>query len=112
MWGAAMDVGGWLHSLGLGEYEDSFRHNKVDADVLSGLTADDLKEIGVVAIGDRRRLLHAIARLTSSGPSADHQPAPPTGLQVPAERRPLTVMFCDLVGSTTLAAKLDAEDWS
>jgi hypothetical protein len=72
-----MDVGGWLRSLGLGEYEDSFRHNKVDADVLPGLTADDLKDIGVVAVGDRRRLLGAIARLTSPRPSADPQPAAP-----------------------------------
>src|SRR5215468_2681227 len=106
-----MDVGEWLRSLGLGQYEDSFRQNKVDADVLPGLTADDLKDIGVVAVGDRRRLLDAIARLTSSGPSADRQPAPPIGLQVSAERRPITVMFCDLVGSTSMAAKLDAEDW-
>ena len=58
-----MDVGGWLRSLGLGQYEANFRDNKIDADVLPQLTADDLKEIGVSAVGDRRRLLAAIAAL-------------------------------------------------
>src|SRR5208337_1779828 len=63
MWSAAMDVGGWLRSLGLGQFEANFRDNKIDADVLPQLTADDLKEIGVSAVGDRRRLLAAIAAL-------------------------------------------------
>ena len=58
-----MDVGEWLRDLGLGEYEEKFRDNKIDADVLPRLTADDLKDVGVSAVGDRRRLLDAIAAL-------------------------------------------------
>jgi class 3 adenylate cyclase len=116
MWSATMDVGGWLRSLDLGQYEEKFRDNKVDVDVLPELTADDLREIGVVAVGDRRRLLAAIAALAGTQPSADSPVFPPrsapwTSSQVPAERRPITVMFCDLVGSTSLASRLDAEDW-
>ena len=111
-----MDVGAWLRSLGLGQYEANFRDNKIDADVLPQLTADDLKDIGVSAVGDRRRLLAAIAALSGATPSANvpaspPKPRPAVGLQISAERRPITVMFCDLVGSTSLAAKLDAEDW-
>ena len=111
-----MDVGGWLRSLGLGQYEANFRDNKIDADVLPQLTADDLKDIGVSAVGDRRRLLAAIAALSGPTPSANApasspKPAPAKGLETSAERRPITVMFCDLVGSTSLAAKLDAEDF-
>ena len=111
-----MDVGGWLRGLGLGKYEESFRANAIDADLLPRLTVDDLKDIGVSVVGDRRRLLDAIAVIAGAGRSAD-VPASPTksapskGLQASAERRPITVMFCDLVGSTSLAAKLDAEDW-
>src|SRR5208337_5591674 len=116
MWSAAMDVGGWLRSLGLGQYEANFRDNKIDADVLPQLTADDLKDIGVSAVGDRRRLLAAIAALSGPTPSANApasspKPALAEGFQISAERRPITVMFCDLVGSTSLAARLDAEDW-
>ena len=111
-----MDVGGWLRSLGLEHHEANFRNNNIGADVLPHLTADDLKELGVASIGDRRRLLVAIAALAARTPSADvsaspSKSAPPKDLQVSAERRPITVMFCDLVGSTSLAAKLDAEDW-
>ena len=124
-----MDVGDWLRSLGLGQYEAAFRDNAVDSAVLPKLTADDLKEIGVVAVGHRRRLLDGIAALGFSGDSSDVSPAPsiapaPTvsrpvaaaspsasGSTASAERRPITVMFCDLVGSTSLAAKLDPEDW-
>jgi class 3 adenylate cyclase/tetratricopeptide (TPR) repeat protein len=116
MWSTAMDVAGWLRSLGLSQYEVNFRDNKIDADVLPELTADDLKDIGVSAVGDRRRLLAAIAALFGETPSASAapsspRPTPARGLGIPAERRPVTVMFCDLVGSTSLAAKLDAEDW-
>ncbi len=68
MWSAAMDVGGWLRSLGLDRYEAKFRKNKIDADVLQQLTADDLKDIGVSAVGDRRRLLAAIAALSGQSP--------------------------------------------
>ena len=71
-----MDVGGWLRSLGLGQYEPKFRDNKIDADVLPQLTADDLKDIGISAVGDRRRLLAAIAALSGSAPSANVPPRP------------------------------------
>jgi class 3 adenylate cyclase/predicted ATPase len=116
MWGAAMDVGGWLRGLGLGQYETIFRDNKIDADLLPRLTNDDLKDIGVSAFGDRRRLLDAIAALAGAKPPSDaaaspSKPALSKGPEVSAERRPITVMFCDLVGSTSLAARLDPEDW-
>ena len=111
-----MDVGGWLRGLGLGQYEEKFRDNKIDADLLPRLTVDDLKDLGVSVVGDRRRLLDAIAIIAGAGRSADvaaspTKSAPSKGPQASAERRPITVMFCDLVGSTSLAAKLDAEDW-
>ena len=111
-----MDVGSWLRSLGLGQYEAAFRESSIDGQVLPHLTLEDLKEIGVATVGDRRKLLAAIGALIGSTPSA---PAPvqhssavlSTIRESSAERRPITVMFCDLVGSTSLAAKLDAEDW-
>ena len=111
-----MDVGGWLRGLGLSQYEEKFRDNKIDADLLPRLTVDDLKDIGVSIVGDRRRLLDAIAAIAGAGrpadlPASPTKSAPSKGLQASAERRPITVMFCDLVGSTSLAAKLDAEDW-
>src|SRR5580693_6376169 len=111
-----MDVGGWLRGLGLGQYEEQFRDNKIDADLLPRLTVDDLKDIGVSVVGDRRRLLDAIAVIACAKPPADvpaspSKSAPLKGPEVSAERRPITVMFCDLVGSTSIAAKLDAEDW-
>jgi class 3 adenylate cyclase len=111
-----MDVGGWLRGLGLGQYEEKFRDNKIDADLLPRLTVDDLKDIGVSVVGDRRRLLDAIAVIGGVGrpadvPASSTKSAPSKGLQASAERRPITVMFCHLVGSTSLAAKLDAEDW-
>jgi class 3 adenylate cyclase/predicted ATPase len=111
-----MDVGGWLRGLGLGQYEANFRDNKIDADLLPRLTGDDLKDIGVFALGDRLRLLEAIAALAGAKPPSDVPASPPKsaspkGPEVSAERRPITVMFCDLVGSTSLAARLDAEDW-
>ena len=75
MWGATMDVGGWLRGLGLGQYETNFRDNKIDADVLPRLTADDLKDIGVDAVGHRRKLLNAIAALSEPA-AAPIRPAP------------------------------------
>ena len=72
-----MDVGGWLRGLGLGQYEEKFRDNKIDADLLPRLTVDDLKDIGVSVVGDRRRLLDAIAVIAGAGRPAD-VPASPT----------------------------------
>ena len=111
-----MDVGEWLRGLGLDEYEEKFRDHKIDGKVLTSLTADDLRDIGVSAVGDRRRLLNAISLLAGARPLTDApashlQSAPTKGRQISAERRPITVMFCDLVGSTGLASSLDAEDW-
>jgi class 3 adenylate cyclase len=96
-----MDVAAWLKGLGLERYAAAFRDNEIDWPVLPSLTADDLKEIGIAAVGHRRRLVEAIAAL--------RLPAAPPSFEG-AERRQLTVMFCDLVGSTALSASLDPED--
>ena len=106
-----MDIADWLRGLGLEQYGDAFRENAIDAEVLRELTADDLRELGITPIGHRRKLLAAIAALRSGGPLPD---SPPLGLEAgvggEAERRQLTVMFCDLVGSTALSSQLDPED--
>jgi class 3 adenylate cyclase len=94
-----MDVAAWLRGLGLERYEAAFRDNQIDWAVLPELTSEDLREIGVVPIGHRRKLLASIAGLGATGTAASE-----------AERRQLTVMFCDLVGSTELSARLDPED--
>ncbi len=111
----SMDVRAWLERLGLGLYEQTFRDHRIDFDVLADLTDADLEELGV-ALGDRRRLLRAIAELSAPEPSHADAPPGPAAPQLLAEpqsveRRPITVMFCDLVGSTELAATLDLEDW-
>ena len=99
-----MDVADWLRKLGLEQYELAFRENDVDAEVLPRLTVEDLISIGVTSVGHRRRLLDAIATLDAeAAPSA-------IPVRADAERRQLTVMFCDLVGSTELSARLDPED--
>jgi class 3 adenylate cyclase/predicted ATPase len=106
-----MDVAAWLQSLGLERYEPLFRDNEIDWEVLPKLTPEDLREIGVVAIGHRRKLLAAIAALGGEVPAAAMAAAssnPP--VRADAERRQLTVMFCDLVGSTALSARFDPED--
>ena len=106
-----MDVGSWLRSLGLEQYEALFRENDIDAEVLGDLTDADLEKLGVT-LGHRKRLLKAIASLGATEPAAKPTRPPPSSSSTDAaERRPITVMFCDLVGSTSLAAKLDAEDW-
>ena len=106
-----MDVGAWLHGLGLGQYETMFRESEIDAEVLPDLTEGDLNQLGV-PLGHRKRLLKAIAALgTAEATAKPSSPAPLSSSTDVAERRPITVMFCDLVGSTSLAAKLDAEDW-
>jgi predicted ATPase/class 3 adenylate cyclase len=101
-----MDVGAWLRHLGLGQYEAVFRDNAIDSDVLPSLTADDLKELGVMALGHRRKLLDAVAALAA--PKSSGIPAAESG--APTDRRQLAVMFCDLVSSTALSARLDPED--
>ena len=106
-----MDVAAWLRGLGLEQYEPAFRDNYVDADVLPDLTTEDLIGLGVTAIGHRRKLLSAIAALGTVGPAAAVTAASPVApVQTEAERRQLTVMFCDLVGSTALSTRFDPED--
>jgi class 3 adenylate cyclase/tetratricopeptide (TPR) repeat protein len=106
-----MDVGVWLRGLGLGQYETAFREGEIDAEILPDLTEGDLNHLGV-PLGHRKRLLKAIAAFgTAEGASKPSSPAAASSLTGVAERRPITVMFFDLVGSTPLAAKLDAEDW-
>ena len=104
-----MDIGAWLRGLGLEQYEPVFCDNDIDGDVLPSLTAEDLKDLGINSVGHRRRLLEAIASLNKSGIQAAIMPVD-DGPATEAERRQLTVMFCDLVGSTPLSARLDPED--
>src|SRR6516164_5810294 len=114
-----MDIEDWLRSLGLERYEAAFRENEIDDSILPRLTAEDLKELGVGPVGHRRKLLDAIAALRpDANANASSLTVPPiaanaTPLMVEAvgERRYLTFMFCDLVDSTGIAARLDAEDW-
>jgi class 3 adenylate cyclase/tetratricopeptide (TPR) repeat protein len=114
-----MDVREWLRGLGLGQYGQKFRDNKIDADVLVDLTDGDLEKLGI-PLGDRKRLLKAIAANVAPERRADRTrlvaAAPAVWPQTfarpdDAERRPITVMFCDLVGSTNLASRLDVEDF-
>jgi class 3 adenylate cyclase len=112
-----MDLGDWLRSLGLGKYEAAFRENEIDETVLPSLTHETLKELGVTAVGHRLKLLDAIAALHNGGSSkassvdaATTSGAPSTQPENRAERRQVTVMFSDLVGSTALSARLDPED--
>src|SRR6201997_1347769 len=98
-----MDIGGWLRGLGLERYEQAFLENEIDLRVLPELTADDLKELGVSAVGHRRLLLKTIADLAAGAgrvPAEDVPAASLANATADAERRQLTVMFCDLVGST------------
>src|SRR5579863_6001859 len=103
-------IADWLRKLGMSEYTQRFAENRIDLSVLPDLTDQDLEKLGVL-LGDRRKMLRAIAapgsdaRTTPQAPTAS-QPA----RQDTAERRQLTVMFCDLVGSTALSTRLDPED--
>jgi class 3 adenylate cyclase/tetratricopeptide (TPR) repeat protein len=104
-----MEIGAWLRNLGLERYESAFREHAVDLDILADLTEDDLTQLGV-ALGDRKRLRRAIAHLSQPAVIRLATPAPRPARD-DAERRLVAVMFCDLVGSTKIAARLDAEDW-
>jgi class 3 adenylate cyclase len=117
-----IDVGGWLRGLGLGQYEATFRENEINQKVLPNLTAEDLKDLGVKIVGHRRILLDAIAVLRaeqsikpptltpSSAPPLTAAPVAPQPVESNAERRQVTVMFSDLVGSTALSARMDPEE--
>jgi SAM domain (Sterile alpha motif)/Adenylate and Guanylate cyclase catalytic domain len=101
-----LDIDSWLRGIGLAQYAEIFRANDIDIELLGRLTNDDLKDIGVVSFGHRKKLLEAIATVPASpqpaliGPKAHDA----------AERRQVTVMFSDLVGSTALSARMDPED--
>ena len=119
-----MDIDGWLRRIGFAQYAEMFHANDIDIELLGRLTNDDLKDIGVVSLGHRKKLLEAIADLVSAPAAAPAPPvmpapipatvAPPSffaPVDAAGERRYLTVMFCDLVGSTSISARLDAEEW-
>ncbi len=107
---AMQQIADWLEELGLAQYAQRFVENEIDVSVLQHLTDQDLKDIGV-PLGHRRKMLAAIGELR---PAAPAKPVPATGMepktQETAERRQVTVMFCDLVGSTALSARMDPED--
>ena len=112
----------WLEKLGMSEYAQRFAENRIDVSVLFDLTDHDLKELGIV-LGDRRKILRAIGELRSAPvgqqavQSVTPSPNPPAAKPVSqavesaGERRHITVLFCDLVDSTGIAARLDAEEW-
>ena len=105
-----MDIDNWLGRIGLAQYVEMFRANDIDIELLGRLTNDDLKDIGVASFGHRKKLLEAIAQLAGAVPVSP-QPASiePTAHDA-GERRQVTVMFSDLVGSTALSARMDPED--
>ena len=104
-----MDLAEWLRGLGLEQYAAAFQNNDIDQKVLHRLTGEDLRELGVASVGHRRRLLDAIAALHNGAPQPITIPAA-AAASSEAERRQLTVMFCDLVGSTRLSTRFDPED--
>jgi class 3 adenylate cyclase/predicted ATPase len=114
-------IADWLKKLGMSEYAECFAENRIDISVLPDLTDQDLEKLGVL-LGDRRKMLRAIAKLDTASAATSPAPAlasvtPPTpaiaapATQAVGERRYLTVMFCDLVDSTGISAQLDAEEW-
>jgi class 3 adenylate cyclase len=108
------EIAGWLDKLGMSEYAQRFAENRIDFSVLPDLTDQDLEKIGVV-LGDRRKILRAIAALTDSEKVAQKNTAPVNETPAvrpldSAERRQVTIMFSDLVGSTALSARMDPED--
>ena len=105
-----MDVSAWLRSLGLEQYAPVFEQNHISPELLPRLTADDLKELGIASVGHRRQMLEAIAELRAEPVAGADVLAPEPAVRSAAERRQLTVMFCDLAGSTALSARLDPEE--
>jgi class 3 adenylate cyclase/predicted ATPase len=111
-----MNIVEWLRALGLERYQATFRENDVTGELLPNLTAEDLKDLGISSVGHRRQLIEAIGELRRKDAPADEpvqfsiSPSENAGSPETAERRPLSVMFCDLVGSTALSSQLDPED--
>src|SRR6516164_2760444 len=106
---AMQQIGNWLKKLGMSEYAERFAENDIDIDILPELTDHDLEGLGV-SLGHRRRMLRAIRQLGGPAQAASQTAAAAPARHDSAERRQLTVMFCDLVGSTALSVKLDLED--
>jgi SAM domain (Sterile alpha motif) len=104
-------IADWLEKLGMSEYAKRFAENRIDLSVLPDLTDQDLEKLGVV-LGDRRKILRAIVNLGTppAAAPATAQPIAPAP-EATGERRHIRVMFCDLVDSTGIAARLDAEEW-
>src|SRR5262244_1757166 len=107
-----LDIDGWLRGIGLAQYAEIFRANDIDGELLGRLTNDDLKDIGVASLGHRKKLLKAIAALTAAPEAPSSIPVAVTEPKThdTAERRQVTVMFSDLVGSTALSTGMDPED--
>jgi class 3 adenylate cyclase len=107
-----LDIDGWLRGIGFAQYAEMFRANDIDIELLGRLTSDDLQDMGVVSLGHRKKLLEAIAALVAAPEAPARIPVPATEPKTPdiAERRQVTVMFSDLVGSTALSARMDPED--
>ncbi|MBA2964462.1 MULTISPECIES: AAA family ATPase [Ramlibacter] len=108
-----MDIPAWLEGIGLGQYAELFRSNDIDGTLVHQLSSDDLKELGVTSLGHRKKLMAAIAALggePGSAPAGAVSPKLVADAAPAAERRQLTVMFVDLVGSTALSTQLDPED--
>jgi class 3 adenylate cyclase len=108
-----VNIAAWLRDLGLERYADSFEANAIDHEVLSELTETDLENLGVL-LGHRKKLLKAIAALAGQTQAqltlTANAGTAPAATRPEAERRQLTALFCDLGGSTALAARLDPED--
>ena len=104
-----MDIDGWLRGIGLEQYAQTFRDNAIDADVLRDLTDEHLRELGL-PLGARLKLLRAVAALSASEQTPASPEVTPPAARTDAERRQVTVMFSDLVGSTALSARMDPED--
>jgi len=105
-----LDIDGWLRGIGLAQYAEMFRANDIDIELLGRLTNDDLKDLGVVSFGHRKKLLEAIAELAGTVPVLPQPALSDPKAQDSAERRQVTVMFSDLVGSTALSTRMDPED--
>ena len=106
-------VADWLQKLGLGQYAQPFAENDISFSILPDLTDQDLKELGVASLGHRRQLLRAIAEMKGVeivAPKLTNENVSTVAPQETAERRQVTVMFSDLVGSTALSARMDPED--
>jgi class 3 adenylate cyclase len=108
--GLNLDIDGWLRRIGLAQYAELFRANDIDGELLGRLTSDDLKDIGVASFGHRKKLLEAIAELAGAVPVSPQPALIEPKAHDAAERRQVTVMFSDLVGSTALSARMDPED--